>query len=103
MATKAATPWGPATLVEEVSVPQRSGDKRFSSIVQLLEGAKGERFVRFAYTTGGSARRGPVTLRARDMARLVESLAASPELARTFGFTKEGANGKGLRRHRSRL
>ena len=41
MATKAATPWGPATLVEEVSVPQRSGDKRFSSIVQLLEGAEG--------------------------------------------------------------
>ena len=77
MATKAATPWGPATLVEEVSVPQRSGDKRFSSIVQLLEGPKGERFVRFAYTTGGTARRGPVTLRARDMERLVEGLAGS--------------------------
>jgi hypothetical protein len=96
MATKAATPWGPATLVEEVSVPQRSGDKRFSSIVQLLEGPKGERFVRFAYTTGGSARRGPVTLRARDIERLVEGLAASPELARTFGLptAKEGATGK---------
>jgi hypothetical protein len=96
MATKAATPWGPATLVEEVTVPQRSGDKRFSSIVQLLEGPKGERFVRFAYATGGTARRGPVTLRARDMERLVESLAASPELARTLGFpgVKEAANGK---------
>jgi hypothetical protein len=96
MATKAATPWGPATLVEEVSVPQRSGDKRFASNVQLLEGPKGERFVRFAYTTGGSARRGPVTLRARDMERLVESLARSPDLARTLGFPvgKEGANGK---------
>jgi hypothetical protein len=35
-------------------------------------------------------------LRARDVERLVESLAASPELARTLGFpaTKEGANGK---------
>ena len=97
MATKAATPWGPATLVEEVSVPQRSGDKRFSSIVQLLEGPKGERFVRFAYTTGGSARRGPVTLRARDVERLVASIAGSPELARTLGYAdgKEGANGKG--------
>ena len=96
MATKAATPWGPATLVEEVSVPQRSGDKRFSSIVQLLEGPKGERFVRFAYTTGGTARRGPVTLRARDMERLVEGLAGSPGLARTFGLpaAEEGANGK---------
>jgi hypothetical protein len=95
MATKAATPWGPATLVEEVSVPQRSGDKRFSSIVQLLEGPKGERFVRFAYATGGSARRGPVTLRARDVERLVESIAGSPELARTLGFpeAKEGADG----------
>ena len=81
MATKTATPWGPATLLEEVSVPQRSGDKRFASVVQLLEGAKGERFVRFAYTTGGAARRGPVTLRARDVERMVESLARCPELA----------------------
>lgn len=97
MATKTATPWGPATLLEEVSVPQRSGDKRFASVVQLLEGAKGERFVRFAYTTGGTARRGPVTLRARDVARLVESLAGRPELARTLGFPaeEEGANAKG--------
>jgi len=96
MATKAATPWGPATLVEELTVPQRSGDKRFASIVQLLEGAKGERFVRFAYSTGGTARRGPVTLRARDVERLVESLGQCPELARALGFpgVKEGANGK---------
>jgi hypothetical protein len=96
MATKTATPWGPAVLVEEVSVPQRSGDKRFASLVQLLEGAKGERFVRFAYTTGGSARRGPVTLRARDVERMVSSLAQCPELARTLGIvsTEEGADGK---------
>src|SRR6478672_583287 len=97
MAAKTATPWGPATLLEEVSVPQRSGDKRFASVVQLLEGAKGERFVRFAYTTGGTARRGPVTLRARDVERLVEGLAGRPELARTLGFPaeEEGANAKG--------
>ena len=37
MATKTATPWGPASLVEELTVPQRSGDKRFASVVQLLE------------------------------------------------------------------
>ena len=43
-----------------------SGRKRFSSVVQLLEAESGERLVRFAYTTGGSARRGPVTLRARE-------------------------------------
>jgi hypothetical protein len=96
MATKTATPWGPAILVEELSVPQRSGDKRFASLVQLLEGTKGERFVRFAYTTGGTARRGPVTLRARDVERLVEGLARCPELARTLGFhaVEEGAKGK---------
>jgi hypothetical protein len=97
MATKTATPWGPATLVEEVSVQQRSGDKRFASLVQLLEGPQGERYVRFAYTTGGTARRGPVTLRARDMERLVEGLGARPELARILGLAtaKEGANESG--------
>jgi hypothetical protein len=95
MATKTATPWGPAVLVEELTVPQRSGEKRFSSIVQLLEGAKGERLVRFAYSTGGTARRGPVTLRARDLRRLVDGLPRCPQLAETLGFPgmKEGANG----------
>ena len=96
MATKTATPWGPATLVEELSVQQRSGDKRFASVVQLLESTKGERLVRFAYSTGGTARRGPVTLRARDVQRLVDGLARCPQLAETLGFPgmKEGANGE---------
>ena len=95
MATKAATPWGPATLVEELSVPQRSGDKRFSSVVQLLQGAKGERLVRFAYSTDGTARRGPVTLRARDVEKLVSGLAGCPQLAATLGLgPKEDAAGK---------
>ena len=40
--TKAATPWGPATLVEELRLPQQSGGKRFASLVQLLEDANGE-------------------------------------------------------------
>jgi hypothetical protein len=96
VATKTATPWGPATLVEELSVQQRSGEKRFASVVQLLESAKGERLVRFAYSTGGTARRGPVTLRARDVQRLVDGLAGCPQLAETLGFPgmKEGADGK---------
>src|SRR5438874_1585149 len=38
---KAATPWGPAELVEELTVAQRAGDKRFSSVVQLLEAPGG--------------------------------------------------------------
>ena len=79
--TKKATPWGPATLVDEVTVKQNAGEKRFASVVQLLESAKGEPLVRFAYSTGGSARRGPVTLRARDLAKLREELARHPQLA----------------------
>lgn len=83
---KAATPWGPAELVEEVAVAQRAGEKRFSSVVQLLEAPGGERLVRFAYTTGGSARRGPVTLRGRDLDRLREGLAKRPALAEALGL-----------------
>ena len=78
---KAATPWGAATLVDELTLPQRAGDKRFASVVQLLETARGERLVRFAYTTGGAARRGPVTLRLRDLERLRAALAEHADLA----------------------
>ncbi len=80
MADKASTPWGAATVVEELRLPQRAGDKRFASIVQLLEAPNGERLVRFAYATDGTARRGPVTLRARDLERLRDALAERPEL-----------------------
>ena len=87
MATKAsrpktaATPWGVAHAVEQLTLQQRAGDKRFASLVQLLETEKGERLVRFAYTTDGSTRRGPVTLRARDLERLRAALAEHPGLA----------------------
>jgi hypothetical protein len=84
--TKTATPWGSATLVERLVLPQRVGDKRFSSVVELLETASGERLVRFAYSTGGAARRGPVTLRAADVERLRRSLAKTPELAEALGL-----------------
>jgi hypothetical protein len=77
---KAATPWGQATLLEELTLPQRAGDKRFSSVVQLLESSSGERLVRFAYSTDGTARRGPVTLRARDLDKLREALGKHPGL-----------------------
>jgi hypothetical protein len=83
---KAATPWGQAELVEELTVAQRAGEKRFSSVVQLLEGAGGELFVRFAYTTGGVARRGPVTLRRRDLERLRAGLADRPGLSQALGL-----------------
>jgi len=86
MATKASTPWGEATLVEELTVPQRAGEKRFATVVQLLEGDKGETLLRFAYSTGGVARRGPVTLRARDVERLRAGLAEHPALAQALGL-----------------
>jgi hypothetical protein len=76
----AATPWGTATLLEELKLPQQAGDRRFSTFVQLLEAGNGERLVRFAYATGGAARRGPVTLRARDLRKLREALARHPGL-----------------------
>jgi hypothetical protein len=75
-----ATPWGAARLVEEVRLQQRAGDRRFSSLVQLLENPGGERLVRFAYATDGTARRGPVTLRRRDLQRLRVALAQHPAL-----------------------
>jgi hypothetical protein len=95
MATKqgrkktSATPWGAAHTVEQLTLQQRAGEKRFASVIQLLEADSGERFVRFAYTTGGTARRGPVTLRLRDLERLRAALAEHPALAEAFGFGGE--------------
>jgi hypothetical protein len=83
---KADTPWGRATLVEELKLDQRAGDRRFSSLVQLLETKSGEQLVRFAYSTGGVVRRGPVTLRERDVARLRDSLAEYPGLSAALGL-----------------
>jgi hypothetical protein len=82
----AATPWGAAALLEEAAVAQRAGDRRFSVVVQLLEAPGGERLVRFAYTTDGSARRGPVTMRARDIERLRAALERAPVLKETLGL-----------------
>jgi len=82
--TTATTPWGQARLLEELKLPQQAGGKRFSSLVQLLETKEGERLVRFAYATDGTARRGPVTLRAKDVERLREALAKHPGLQETL-------------------
>ena len=66
--------------MESVSLPQRAGDKRFATVVELLETDTGERLVRFAYTTGGTARRGPVTMRLRDLERLRTAVERTPAL-----------------------
>jgi hypothetical protein len=86
-----STPWGPATLVEQLRLPQQVGDKRFASVVELLENDRGERLVRFAYSTDGTTRRGPVTLRERDIARLRTELAKRPALAEALGEAFDAA------------
>ena len=80
------TAWGRATLVDEVKVQQRAGDKRFASLVQLLEDERGDPLVRFAYTTDGVVRRGPVTLRRADLERLRKALAQHEALAAALGI-----------------
>ena len=73
MATKKATPWGKAVLLDEVVVPQRApGPRSFTTHVQLLETDSGERLVRLAYATTahGWVRRGPVTMRIDDLVAL---------------------------------
>jgi hypothetical protein len=89
MANPSTTPWGAASIVDEVRVQQRAGEKRFASVVQLLE-AGGERLVRFSYMTEGAVRRGPVTLRARDLERLRAELVKHPELAAALGLGRSG-------------
>ena len=84
---KATTPWGQATIVEELRVDQRAGVRRFQTIVQLLEDEKGGELVRFAYSTDGTARRGPVTMRGRDVERLRTALDGCPRLAGALGLT----------------
>jgi len=86
MANKATTPWGPAEIVEEVKVPQRVGDKTFASIIQLLETKDGKPLVRIAYTADGIARRGPVTLRPRDVEALRSKLGDGSPLAAVLGW-----------------
>ena len=90
---KATTAWGRATVVEEVAVQQRAGAKRFTSVLQLLATDKGEQLVRCAYSTGGTVRRGPVTFRAGDLAKLRDALAAAPGLAQALGMDGDAAAG----------
>ena len=85
------TAWGNAAIVEEVTVKQtanRGGEAReFATLVQLLEGEDGESLVRFAYSTGGAARRGPVTLRPADIHRLRRALLKAPRLRAALAWT----------------
>ena len=79
--TTTQTPWGKATTLEEVAIAQRKGDRRFSTVVQLLEAADGGELVRISYSTGGAVRRGPVTLRERSHPRPAGKAPGGPVLS----------------------
>jgi hypothetical protein len=82
------TAWGEATVLEEISIKQSaSAGRTFSTLVQLLEGESGELLVRFAYSTGGAARRGPVTLRRTDLDRMKKALGKAPRLRAALGLS----------------
>jgi hypothetical protein len=89
-AVRAATPWGPALVVERLALAQRVGEKRFTSVLELLELPSGERLVRVAYSTDGVVRRGPVTLRERDLTRLRKELDRRPGLAELLRLERVG-------------
>src|SRR4051812_21590300 len=89
-AKRVATPWGAATLVEEASLKQAAGEAEFVSLVQLLETEAGERLLRFAYSTDGVVRRGPVTVRVRDLAKARREIVKRKQLAAVLGIA-EGA------------
>jgi hypothetical protein len=88
--TTVTTPWGKATRLEQATVPQRAGERRFSTVVELLETETGGRLVRIAYTTDGRARRGPVTLREKELGRLRAALDRAPELRRMLEEAADG-------------
>jgi hypothetical protein len=84
------TAWGGARLLDEVKLQQRAGEKRFASLVHLLEDEKGDWLVRFAYTTDGVVRRGPVTLRGADLERLHKALAETEHQALAAALRFDG-------------
>ena len=79
------TAWGEATVVEEIQIKQGAGERTFATLVQLLEDPRGGTLVRFAYSTDGIARRGPVTLRGVDLMRLRRALTKAPRLRAALG------------------
>ena len=83
---KATTPWGQAEILEEFTVQQRAGERRFATTVQLLVDERGNELVRFAYSTDGTARRGPVTLRGRDLVRFRAALVEHPAIMGALGM-----------------
>ena len=82
------TAFGRAEVAEQVTLKQRVNGRQFATIVELLEDEKGGWLVRFAYSTDGTARRGPVTLRGADVERLRVALRKTPRLRALLGISE---------------
>jgi len=74
------TAFGSAKLVEQINVKQTADGKAFTTLVELLETEDGETLVRVAYSTDGTARRGPGTVRMADLRRVAKALEKTPKL-----------------------
>jgi hypothetical protein len=78
---KRTTPWGRATLLEEVTVEHDARDRRYEAVVQLLELGDGEQLVRFGARAVGAHRLNCLTLRADELQELEEGLIETERLA----------------------
>ena len=84
--TESQTPWGPSRLVERLELRQRAGDRRFASVVELLETERGERARPLRVHDRRRRPPRPVTLRARDLERLRAQLASGRSSPRVLGL-----------------
>ena len=75
------TPWGRATLVEEVAVDHEVLDRGYTAVVQPLELTDGEQLVRFGARAQGALRLNCLTLRASELEQLEEGLLEAQRLA----------------------
>jgi hypothetical protein len=74
-------PWGRAEVIEEVTVESAGADGPPVLVgIARLRDSEGHELVRFFYRSSGRVARGPLTLRAADLAGLRRALARSPEL-----------------------
>jgi len=93
--------------MDEVVLHQQAPGRDFTTHVQLLETADGERLVRLAYSTAeqGAVRRGPVTMTTEGLGRLLAELSGHEELAAVFGLNggarPRRPSGRGRRRRAS--
>jgi hypothetical protein len=73
-------PWGKATVEEETTIAASANDRDLELGVARLSGADGEQLLRFFYRSEGRTGRGPLTLRAAEIAALAQELRKQPAL-----------------------